>query len=168
MVWMVAAVVVGVVAVAWLVFRDTDETIPRASRIDPERLEQFLRDSDIELRSTRNPDPEILRPHISEQDTLVGAVEGRADNKRAYLVLLDDRLVVGEATIGRMGAVVHSIPFHRITDFDQSYDIGGTFRFATDHADLVVTHVPRSKTRDFAALVRNRIGDRPFGSQPSA
>jgi hypothetical protein len=159
--WMFVAAGLIVVGALWFVLRPSDQDIPPDARIDPEALEDFLSESGIDLGSTRNPDPEILRSHIASDDTLVGAVEGRTGSKRAYVVLLGDRLVVGEATIGRMGAEVQSIPFHHITDFEQGYDIGGTFHFDTEDADLTVTHVPRSKTRDFAGLVRNRIGDQP-------
>lgn len=159
--WLLVVAGLAVVGAVWFVMRSSDQDIPPDARIDAEALEDFLRQSGIDLGSTRNPDPEILRPHIADDDTLVGAVEGRTGSKRAYVVLLGDRLVVGEATIGRMGAEVQSIPFRHITDFEQGYDIGGTFRFDTENSDLTITHVPRSKTRDFAGLVRNRIGGQP-------
>ncbi len=159
--WLFVGAGLALAGVVWFVMRSPDQDIPPDARIDVGALEDFLSQSGIDLSSTRNPDPEILRPHIAEDDKLVGAVEGRTGSKRAYLILLGDRLVVGEATIGRMGADVHSIPFHHITDFEQGYDIGGTFRFDTENSDLTITHVPRSKTRDFAGLIRNRIGDQP-------
>lgn len=159
--WLFVGAGLALAGVVWFVMRSSDQDIPPDARIDVGALEDFLSQSGIDLSSTRNPDPEILCPHIAEDDKLVGAVEGRTGSKRAYLILLGDRLVVGEATIGRMGAEVHSIPFDHITDFEQGYDIGGTFRFDTENSDLTITHVPRSKTRDFAGLVRNRIGDQP-------
>lgn len=154
----IVAVVVGLLAAAWAWSRHSSSPVAPEDRIENEQLAAFLTESGIDLDSTRHPDPDILRPHIGADDELLGAVEARRGSKRAFLVVLPDRLVVGEATVGKMGAAVHSIPFDRVADVEQGYDVGGTFHIETDDEAFDFSHVPRSKTRDFAGLIRNRVG----------
>jgi len=154
----IAAVAVGLLAGLWVWSRRSTPPVAREDRIDGERLASFLSEADIDLDSTRHPDADILRSHIGADDQLLGAVEARRGSKRAFLVVLPDRVVVGEATVGKMGAATHSIPFDHIDHIDQGYDVGGTFRIETDGEAFDFSHIPRSKLRDFAGLIRNRVG----------
>ena len=157
----IAAVTAGLLAAAWAWARRSSPLVPRDRRIEAGRLRAFLENSEIDHSSTRHPNPDILRPHIAADDELLGAVEARHANKRALLVVLADRLVVGEATVGKMGAAVHTIPFHTIDEIEQGYDVGGTVHIVAGDRDFAFSHIPRSKTRDFDGLLRNRLGGLP-------
>lgn len=158
MYWLVIAVVIIVAAaIAWGLKGGDATTIPPDERIEVEELEEYLAAQGVDLDSTQNPDPAILQPHIASDDELLGAIEGRRDGKSAYLVALPDRLVAGEATLGTMGAEVRTLRFADIDSFDQSYEIGGEFHLQVGPEKLSYTHIPRSRTREFAELVRQRI-----------
>lgn len=160
LVWL--AVLAGIVVallVAWRFLGTSSHLVPADEQIEPDALASILEQAGIDLTTTKVPDPEILRPHIRADDEILGAIEAKHGNKRALLVALPDRLVLGDATLRRMGAEVRSIPFSAVEEFEQSYDMGGEFTIATSSHEFLLTHIPRSKTRDFAELIRQHLPD---------
>lgn len=126
-------------------------------RIAPDQLRATLERAGIDVGSTNIPDPEILRPYLSENDGFLGAVQARRGNKRAILVALEDRLVAGEATLGTMGAEVLTFAWGEIDSMDQTFDVGGELAFEVDDLTLTYSHLPRSQTREFTDLLRERV-----------
>jgi hypothetical protein len=131
--------------------------VPTDDQLDGDLLKATLRETGVEVDATQTPDTAILLEYIAADDDFIDAVQAKRGSKHAILVLLDDRLVIGESTLGRMGAEVHVIPLESVTDFDQTYDIGGVYTIECADRSFKYTHVPRSRTRDFAGKLRERL-----------
>lgn len=158
MIWIVVALgllAVGIAAV-WLL-SDDGSPVERDDQLDIDTLRETLDRAGIERSSTRIPDVEILQPYISKQDDFLGAVQARRGNKRSILVALDDRMVAGEATLGKMGAEVITISWNEVDDFEQSFDIGGELQIVVDGDVYTFSHIPRSQTRDFAEIAQDEL-----------
>jgi len=125
--------------------------------IDVDRLRATLDSVGVALDLNDIPDPALLAPYISLDDTFVDAVPAQRGRKRALVVLLDDRIVAAEATVGEIGSKVHVLRLADVDAFDQGFEIGGDIIFETDGRELKFTHMPRSHTRDFAAAVESRL-----------
>ena len=131
--------------------------VPTDQQLDPELLEAALREAGVEVGATQTPDTAILREYIGADDDFIDAVQAKRNSKQAILVLLGDRLVIGESTLGSMGAEVHVIPLESITDFEQTYDIGGVYTIECGDHSFRYSHIPRSRTRDFAGQLGERL-----------
>ncbi len=157
-VWMGLGVLV-IAAIGGAVWYTRGGGAPSGPSIDPDDLERQLETLGIDTGSNRIPNLEIIAPYIHPDASIVAATRGKSGPKRALLVLLDDQLVAAEATVADYGADVRTLALEAIETFEQSYDIGGEFRFESGGEMLVYTHIPRSQTSDFANAVRDALQD---------
>lgn len=159
--WLIPTIVLAVLLIAGAVAlarRGGSRPSKVDNAIDLERLRATLESVGVAVGSTDIPDPGLLCPRISLDDQFIDAVPAKRGGKRAVLVLLGDRIVTAESTVGRAGAEVHVLPVDELEDVHQGFEIGGHIEFTTDDGDtLKFTHIPRSQTHDFAdALQRLR------------
>jgi hypothetical protein len=128
-----------------------------AERVGLDRLERRLVELGVDPGEESTPPAELLRLHIQESDSILAATRAQCDDKRAILVLLDDRIVYVAASVGRLGCQAQSISYDRINAVEGEPHVGGNLRLETAHGSVIFTHIPQDNFSDIVRTLNQRV-----------
>ncbi|MGM0555263.1 MAG: hypothetical protein ACQEVA_02695 [Myxococcota bacterium] len=157
--WLIIVIVAALLlsgVVAWMRRSPDDDVVtPSGPAIDENTLIAQLDALGVDLEREQTPPPDLLTPLISETEELLDATRAKIEQRKALVVLLDDRIISVEATLGRMGAQARVIPLDSIDEIKQRTDLGGEVTVEADGQTHDFTHIPLRKFDRFVSTLRN-------------